>query len=190
MSQSALSDSFEYLCYGSTVIRNIWILSVRGPSLDIRIWRLHLYTSESDVYRRRILTYKDAPRTERVKVAVHYATTAGYRFGHIYAFSTHRCRSSQHLRSECNIRPINTTSTRCWTNDGLLLVQRRVRWTNIKLTLVQRLVDWKLIFHYYRWWSFFDLHLVFEGQKRVKIVVLWVPCPKIRHITLAYRIFR
>ena len=27
-----------------------------------------LYTSESDVYRRQILTHKDSPRTERVKV--------------------------------------------------------------------------------------------------------------------------
>ena len=47
------------LCsYGSTVItpiRNIFILPDR------------LYTSESDVYRRQILTYKDAPRAERVK---------------------------------------------------------------------------------------------------------------------------
>ena len=29
--------------------------------------RDRLYTSESDVYRRQILTYKDGPRTERVK---------------------------------------------------------------------------------------------------------------------------
>ena len=29
-----------------------------------------LYTSESDVYRRQILTSKDGPRTERVKPAV------------------------------------------------------------------------------------------------------------------------
>ena len=27
-----------------------------------------LYTSESDVYRRQILTYKDDPRTERMKI--------------------------------------------------------------------------------------------------------------------------
>ena len=29
-----------------------------------------LYTSESDVYRRQILTYKDGPRTERVKILI------------------------------------------------------------------------------------------------------------------------
>ena len=39
-------------------------LSVRGPSLYVRIWRLQ--TSESDVYRRQILTYKDGPRSERL----------------------------------------------------------------------------------------------------------------------------
>ena len=31
MSQLALSDSFEYICYGSIAIRDIVILSVRGP---------------------------------------------------------------------------------------------------------------------------------------------------------------
>ena len=31
MSSLALSDSFEYLCYGSMTIRDILILSVRGP---------------------------------------------------------------------------------------------------------------------------------------------------------------
>ena len=36
-----------YLCYGSTAIRNIRILSVQGPSLFIRIWRLQ--TSYSDI---------------------------------------------------------------------------------------------------------------------------------------------
>ena len=52
----ALSDSLKYQCYGSTVIINILILSVRG-----------LYTSESDVCRRQILTYKDGPGAERVE---------------------------------------------------------------------------------------------------------------------------
>ena len=33
----AISGSFEYLCYGSTAIRNILILAVRGPSLYVRI---------------------------------------------------------------------------------------------------------------------------------------------------------
>ena len=41
----ALPDSFEYQCHGSTAIRNISTLSVRGPSLY--------------VYGRQILTYKD-----------------------------------------------------------------------------------------------------------------------------------
>ena len=36
----AFSASFEYLCYGSRAIRNILILSVRGPTL----------LSDSDVY--------------------------------------------------------------------------------------------------------------------------------------------
>ena len=36
----SLSDSFEYLCYWSTSIRNILILTVRGPSLYVKIWRL------------------------------------------------------------------------------------------------------------------------------------------------------
>ena len=40
---------FEYLCYGSTTIINSLILLVLGP----------FYTSESDVYRRQILTYKN-----------------------------------------------------------------------------------------------------------------------------------
>ena len=38
----------------------------RGDRLYARIG--HLYTSESDVCRRQILTYKDGPRTERIKI--------------------------------------------------------------------------------------------------------------------------
>ena len=34
------TDSFEYLCYGSTAIIHILILTVRGSTLDVRIWRL------------------------------------------------------------------------------------------------------------------------------------------------------
>ena len=56
MSYLAFSTSFEYLCYGSTVIRNILLLLARD----------RLYTSEADVYRRQILTSKVGPRTERV----------------------------------------------------------------------------------------------------------------------------
>ena len=36
-------------------------------------WEDRLWTSESDVYRRQILTYKDGPRTERVKMAAKMA---------------------------------------------------------------------------------------------------------------------
>ena len=35
MSQLALSDSFEYLCYGSTAIRNMLTLTVLGSTLDV-----------------------------------------------------------------------------------------------------------------------------------------------------------
>ena len=45
-----LSDSFKYLCYGSTATINIVILTVPGSTLDVRI------------YRRRILTTKVDPR--------------------------------------------------------------------------------------------------------------------------------
>ena len=57
MPQLALSDSFEYLCYGSTTVGNILILLVRGPSLCVRISSLQT----ADV------KYKDGPRTGRVK---------------------------------------------------------------------------------------------------------------------------
>ena len=55
MSQLALSGSFEYpgLCYWSTAIINILILTVRGSTY-------------SDVYRRQILTTKVDPRAVRV----------------------------------------------------------------------------------------------------------------------------
>ena len=32
MSQLALTDSFEYICYGSTTIRNMFTLTVRGST--------------------------------------------------------------------------------------------------------------------------------------------------------------
>ena len=38
----------------------IVLISVRG----------RIYTSESDVYRRQILTYKDSPRAERVNTTI------------------------------------------------------------------------------------------------------------------------
>ena len=52
----AVPALFEYLCYGSKAIINSFFSSVRE----------RLYTSESDVCRRQILTYEDAPRAERV----------------------------------------------------------------------------------------------------------------------------
>ena len=58
MSQSALPDSFEYLCYGSMAIINIFTLTVWG------------YTLVVSVYRRQILTTKVYPRTVRVKLLV------------------------------------------------------------------------------------------------------------------------
>ena len=51
MSYSALSDSFEYLCYGSTGVINIFTLTVRGSTLDVRN-----------------LTSKVDPRNVRVKI--------------------------------------------------------------------------------------------------------------------------
>ena len=48
MSYSALSDSFEYLCYGSTANIYIFTLTVRGSTLVVRIWRLQLGASISD----------------------------------------------------------------------------------------------------------------------------------------------
>ena len=60
MSQLALSDLFEYLSYGYKTNGHILILSVWGP--------VRFHTSESDVYRRQILTYKDGPRAERIKI--------------------------------------------------------------------------------------------------------------------------
>ena len=57
MSYLALSASFEYLSYGSTAFVNILFFQ-RGD---------RIYMPESDVYKHQILTYKDAPRSERGK---------------------------------------------------------------------------------------------------------------------------
>ena len=54
MPSSVLPDLFKYLCYGSTTNINMWILKVRG------------WTLESDVYRRQILTTKVDSRAVRV----------------------------------------------------------------------------------------------------------------------------
>ena len=56
MSQLALSAPFEYLCYVS-----IAIIIILFFQCGDRLW-----TSESDVCRRQILTSKDGPRAERV----------------------------------------------------------------------------------------------------------------------------
>ena len=61
MSSLAFSDSFEYLCYGSMVIMNIFTLTVPGSTSDVT------RQLESDVYRRQILTTKVGPGTVRVK---------------------------------------------------------------------------------------------------------------------------
>ena len=65
MSQLALSDSFEYLHY----VMGLWSLEIfqffqRGDRLN---------TSEYDVYRRHILTYKDGPSAERVIAPLQHA---------------------------------------------------------------------------------------------------------------------
>ena len=58
MSYLALSVSFDYLCYGSTVI--VIFLASFSAGVDFR-------SSESDVYRRQILTSKVEPRTEKFR---------------------------------------------------------------------------------------------------------------------------
>ena len=47
MSKLALSALFESLCYVSTVIRNIFTITVRRSTLDVIIWRLQ--ASDADV---------------------------------------------------------------------------------------------------------------------------------------------
>ena len=69
MSQLALSDSFEYLSDGSTTIRNIFTLTVSYYPLQ---------SSESDVYRRQILTTKVDPRAVRVKGTNSYVFHLGH----------------------------------------------------------------------------------------------------------------
>ena len=56
MSQLAPSASFKYICFESTAIINILILSTRRPPSYVRIWRLM----------RQILRYKYDPRAEKV----------------------------------------------------------------------------------------------------------------------------
>ena len=45
----------------------VWLRSSRGMRGLTLPARRHLNTSESDVYRRQIMTYKDGPRFERIK---------------------------------------------------------------------------------------------------------------------------
>ena len=61
MSSRAFFDSFEYLCYGANAIINMFTLTVRGGGGGGG-----LQSSESDVYRRQILTTKVDPRAVRV----------------------------------------------------------------------------------------------------------------------------
>ena len=86
----AIYVSFEYPFYGSAEIINILFLTMRGSTLDVRtlarpnpVWNGpgqftgspwlefqgkcgdRLWTSESDVYRRQILTSKADPRAVR-----------------------------------------------------------------------------------------------------------------------------
>ena len=62
MSQLALPDSFEYLCYGSTAIRNI-LLFQYGDRLK---------SSQSDVYGRQILTTKVDPHAVFKYLVLYY----------------------------------------------------------------------------------------------------------------------
>ena len=61
---SALSDSFEYLCYGSTAIRNMFALTARGSNLESDVYpanieHLHnIYTMSAQRLRRRPTLYK------------------------------------------------------------------------------------------------------------------------------------
>ena len=54
--------SFEYLCYGSTAIINSITCTLTVRYL--------FYTSESDVSRRQILTYKDGPHMEIITIFI------------------------------------------------------------------------------------------------------------------------
>ena len=53
-----ISNSFEYLCYGSTATIKTFTLTVRGSTRGSK--------SESGIYKRQILTSKDGPCTARV----------------------------------------------------------------------------------------------------------------------------
>ena len=61
----ALSASFEYICYGSTVTWDILILSACGDIIHVRIWRLQ--TSDSDVWRLspHVISFPIIPRHTR-----------------------------------------------------------------------------------------------------------------------------
>ena len=50
MSSLAFSDSFEYLCYGSTAVINILILTVRGSTLDVSIVAPHAVRVKASFY--------------------------------------------------------------------------------------------------------------------------------------------
>ena len=85
---SALSDSFEYLCYGSTTIRNILYSYNAGSAL---------------VYRRQILSTKVNPRDVGVKPnyisACEVIVVLQYIGVYFYSFSTEINFSRQNLTS-------------------------------------------------------------------------------------------
>ena len=60
------SALFEYLCYGFTAIINMFTLSVRGLTLDVRIWRSPL---DVRIWRLLMSDYDD-PRAVRVNTYV------------------------------------------------------------------------------------------------------------------------
>ena len=66
MTLLALSHSFEYICYGSTAIENIFTLTVWGSTLDVRMILMTKVDPQSDIYRRQILMTKVDPRILRV----------------------------------------------------------------------------------------------------------------------------
>ena len=67
MAYSDLPALFEYICYGSTVIINVYFFQCGD----------RFYTTEFDVYRRQNLTSKIVPRTENVE--------SGFAFRRVFA---------------------------------------------------------------------------------------------------------
>ena len=114
---------------------------------------VHL-TSESDVYRRQILTSKIDPLTERVTLSfpctldvrgdetkVNVAKNVVFCFTFTFSFSFfYPSFYSAILTSVTMIFCRIPASTRHWTTVGLMLSRRRRQWANINPALVQCLV--------------------------------------------------